>query len=72
MQARDKKNDPIDIARNDDERLTGSTIAGNREFDEPEDIAVFDDYAKRKIERVFGYRDLSDDILSELGKEYDE
>ena len=70
MQTRDKQT-VGNIARNDDKR-SGTTIARNGDFDEPEDIAVFDDYAKRKIERVFGYRDLSDEILSELGKEYDE
>lgn len=56
----------VNIARND------QSGKPERETVEPEEIAVFDDYAKRKIERVFGCRDLSDEILSELGKEYDE
>jgi hypothetical protein len=71
MQTRDKQFARKPIARDGDKR-SGSVIAKNGESGEPEDIAVFDDYARRKIERVFGYRDLSDEILSELGKEYDE
>jgi hypothetical protein len=42
------------------------------ETTEPECIAVFDDYARQKIEHVLNAPIQTDEDFEELGREYDE